>query len=261
MLAGAADAPARPPARVPDVVTGGRDTVGLRVAGPPVDRASCCARSGLAIAAPSANRFGRVSPTTAGHVARRPRAAASTRRATSSSTAARARSASRARSSTAPPTRRSCCARAGSRPRTSSACSTAAGAGERTVPGGRDAGRALRAGADGRAGRRSAGRRAGRGPPAERDGPARRRARPRRRPRRATPSELYARLRAADDAGVDVVVAVAPPAAGLGHAIRDRLTKARPPIPSVCCVRVSGAARVRHSDGANTRMGRGGRGG
>jgi L-threonylcarbamoyladenylate synthase len=37
---------------------------------------------------------------------------------------------------------------------------------------------------------------------------------------------LYAWLRAADDDGVDTVVAVLPPPVGLGHAIRDRLTKA-----------------------------------
>ncbi|MFM7253977.1 MAG: L-threonylcarbamoyladenylate synthase [Ilumatobacteraceae bacterium] len=37
---------------------------------------------------------------------------------------------------------------------------------------------------------------------------------------------LYAELRAADDAGADTVIAVVPPAAGLGHAIRDRLAKA-----------------------------------
>lgn len=37
---------------------------------------------------------------------------------------------------------------------------------------------------------------------------------------------LYAWLREADDAGADVVVAVLPPPAGLGHALRDRLTKA-----------------------------------
>ena len=37
---------------------------------------------------------------------------------------------------------------------------------------------------------------------------------------------LYADLRDADLRGVDVVIAVLPPAAGLGHAIRDRLTKA-----------------------------------
>ena len=37
---------------------------------------------------------------------------------------------------------------------------------------------------------------------------------------------VFARLRDADDRGVDTVVAVLPPASGLGHAIRDRLTKA-----------------------------------
>lgn len=41
--------------------------------------------------------------------------------------------------------------------------------------------------------------------------------------------ELYARLRAADDQGVRVLIAVLPPAVGLGHAIRDRLTKAAAP--------------------------------
>jgi L-threonylcarbamoyladenylate synthase len=40
---------------------------------------------------------------------------------------------------------------------------------------------------------------------------------------------LYASLRAADDQGRAVVVAVRPPADGLGHAIRDRLTKAATP--------------------------------
>lgn len=41
--------------------------------------------------------------------------------------------------------------------------------------------------------------------------------------------ELYARLRDADARGVDVLIAVLPPASGLGHAIRDRLTKAAAP--------------------------------
>lgn len=40
---------------------------------------------------------------------------------------------------------------------------------------------------------------------------------------------LYATLRAADEQGVDVLVAVLPPASGLGHAVRDRLTKAAAP--------------------------------
>ena len=37
---------------------------------------------------------------------------------------------------------------------------------------------------------------------------------------------LYANLRAADERGVHTIIAVMPPAIGLGHAIRDRLTKA-----------------------------------
>ena len=37
---------------------------------------------------------------------------------------------------------------------------------------------------------------------------------------------LYAELRAADDAGADVVLAVPPPAVGVGVAVRDRLQRA-----------------------------------
>ncbi|TDQ45981.1 L-threonylcarbamoyladenylate synthase [Actinorugispora endophytica] len=54
--------------RVPDAVTGGRPTVGLRVPDQPV-ALDLLERFGGGVAAPSANRFGRVSPTTAGHVA------------------------------------------------------------------------------------------------------------------------------------------------------------------------------------------------
>ncbi len=54
-------------ARVPDVVTGGRDTVALRVPAHPVALA-LCRGLGRGIAAPSANPFGRASPTTAAHV-------------------------------------------------------------------------------------------------------------------------------------------------------------------------------------------------
>jgi L-threonylcarbamoyladenylate synthase len=50
-----------------DVVTGGQDTVGLRVPAHPVAHALLEAFGG-GIAAPSANRFGRISPTTAHHV-------------------------------------------------------------------------------------------------------------------------------------------------------------------------------------------------
>jgi L-threonylcarbamoyladenylate synthase len=43
--------------------------------------------------------------------------------------------------------------------------------------------------------------------------------------------QLYTRLRDADDRGVTTLIAVLPPAEGLGHAIRDRLTKAAAPRP------------------------------
>ena len=55
-----------------DAVTGGQDTVGLRVPAHPVARALLAAfakRGGHGVAAPSANRYGHVSPTTAAHVA------------------------------------------------------------------------------------------------------------------------------------------------------------------------------------------------
>jgi len=54
-------------AAVSDVVTGGQDTVALRVPSHPVAR-QLLARFGGGIAAPSANRHGRVSATTAAHV-------------------------------------------------------------------------------------------------------------------------------------------------------------------------------------------------
>src|SRR5204862_8209983 len=53
--------------QVPDEVTGGLDTVGLRVPDQPVALALLRAFGG-GVAAPSANRFGRVSPTTADDV-------------------------------------------------------------------------------------------------------------------------------------------------------------------------------------------------
>lgn len=43
--------------------------------------------------------------------------------------------------------------------------------------------------------------------------------------------ELYARLRDADARGVGTLIAVLPPPVGLGHAIRDRLAKAAAPRP------------------------------
>ena len=61
-------------AGVPDCVTGGQDTVGLRIPGHPVALELLKAFAGEAggrrysgIAAPSANKFGRISPTTAEH--------------------------------------------------------------------------------------------------------------------------------------------------------------------------------------------------
>lgn len=53
--------------KAPDAVTGGQDTVGLRVPNHPLALA-LLAEFGGGIAAPSANRFGRISPTTAAHV-------------------------------------------------------------------------------------------------------------------------------------------------------------------------------------------------
>ncbi len=60
---------------VPDCVTGGQDTVGLRIPGHPLALELLRAFAGEAggrrysgVAAPSANKFGRISPTTAEHV-------------------------------------------------------------------------------------------------------------------------------------------------------------------------------------------------
>ncbi|HUZ04023.1 MAG TPA: L-threonylcarbamoyladenylate synthase, partial [Acidobacteriaceae bacterium] len=52
---------------IPLAVTAGRDLVGVRMPAHPVAQALIAA-SGLPIAAPSANRFGHISPTTAAHV-------------------------------------------------------------------------------------------------------------------------------------------------------------------------------------------------
>src|SRR6202041_266056 len=54
-------------AAVPDAVTAGRELVGVRIPAHPAARALLRA-AGLPIAAPSANLFGRTSPTTAEHV-------------------------------------------------------------------------------------------------------------------------------------------------------------------------------------------------
>lgn len=54
-------------AHVPDAITGGQPTIALRLPAHPV-AAALLARVGGGVAAPSANRFGRVSPTRAAHV-------------------------------------------------------------------------------------------------------------------------------------------------------------------------------------------------
>ena len=54
--------------RIPEVVTAGLARVGVRMPAHPVTRALLQA-AGVPLAAPSANRFGRISPTTAEHVA------------------------------------------------------------------------------------------------------------------------------------------------------------------------------------------------
>lgn len=54
-------------AAVDPIITGGQDTVGLRLPAHPIAQALLRAFGG-AVAAPSANRFGRISPTTAAHV-------------------------------------------------------------------------------------------------------------------------------------------------------------------------------------------------
>jgi L-threonylcarbamoyladenylate synthase len=53
--------------RIPDLVTSGLDTVAIRMPSHPVAQALLKV-AGIPLAAPSANRFGRISPTTAAHV-------------------------------------------------------------------------------------------------------------------------------------------------------------------------------------------------
>ena len=55
---------------VPDAVTAGRPLVGVRMPAHPV-ALELIRRAGVPVAAPSANRFGHISPTTAAHVLRR----------------------------------------------------------------------------------------------------------------------------------------------------------------------------------------------
>jgi len=67
VLAGSPDAGAAPCERRRRRADGGQDTIGLRVPGHPV-ALKLLREFGGGIAAPSANRFGRISPTTADHV-------------------------------------------------------------------------------------------------------------------------------------------------------------------------------------------------
>jgi L-threonylcarbamoyladenylate synthase len=60
--------PRRPASGISDLVTAGLDTIAIRVPAHPVARALLDA-TGMPLAAPSANRSGHVSPTTAAHVA------------------------------------------------------------------------------------------------------------------------------------------------------------------------------------------------
>lgn len=55
-------------AHVPSSVTGGKATVGIRIPSHPVALALLAAMDGIGVAAPSANRFKGLSPTTAAHV-------------------------------------------------------------------------------------------------------------------------------------------------------------------------------------------------
>jgi L-threonylcarbamoyladenylate synthase len=59
--------PRRAPCAIPDLVTAGLDTLALRAPAHPIARALLQATQ-FPLAAPSANRFGRISPTTAAHV-------------------------------------------------------------------------------------------------------------------------------------------------------------------------------------------------
>ena len=110
--------------RVLDVVTGGRPTVGVRVPSHPMTL-DLLERFGGGIAAPSANRFGHVSPTTAAHVLDDVGALLDPAR-DAILDGGPTPSVSRAPSSTAPLIRRRSCGRVASRPRMSCASWTAA---------------------------------------------------------------------------------------------------------------------------------------
>ena len=202
----------------------GRDTVGVRVPAHPLTQELLRA-TGLGVAAPSANRFGQVSPTTAQHVLDDlgPYLDPARDIVLDGGPAPIGVESTIVDCTTDPPQ----LLRPGGIPPedVERILDLALGGADRPVARRRDARVALRPPGPGRARARPVRRRRGRprrpGAPAVRVavidhgadlvGYAR---------------DLYAELRAADDAGVDDIVAVLPPPRGLGHAIRDRLTKA-----------------------------------
>ena len=231
--------PRRP--EVPDLVTSGLDTVGVRVPAHPAARALLAA-AGTPVAAPSANPFGYVSPTTAAHVAELlgpavdlvldggPCRVGVESTILSLAGDAAGRSCDRAASRGRPSRRRWACR------------SPLAGRGERPLaPGQLPRHYATRTPLTILAGEA--------GPPPEGRGgaprlaPGGRRATPRSRssPPTARPetaaANLFAALRRLDAAGLDLILAEPCAETGLGHAIMDRLRRAAEP------AEVSGASR------------------
>jgi len=219
--------------RVVDEVTGGRPTVGLRVPAHPMTL-SLLGRLGGGVAAPSANRFGKVSPTTAAHVLDDLRGILDPRRdavldggacpvgvestivdlTTSPPQVLRAgaietsdieRILAEPVAGATGPSRTSGMLASHYAPDCEVVPADDAAAAERAADAHRASGEAVRV-------------------------------LDRTRDLVVAARELYADLRAADADGLDALVVVLPPAAGLGHALRDRLLKAaaasRPAPPS-----------------------------
>lgn len=202
-------------ARVLDVVTGGRPTVGIRVPAHPLTT-ELLTRFGGGLAAPSANRFGKVSPTTADHV--RADLGDAVDFVLDGGACPVGVESTIVDCTTDPPQ----VLRPGGIPTEHIAAllggDVAGAGGPSRAPGMLAAhyaprARVLLAGSAAEAASLVASHRGARLLDCSEDlvGAAR---------------SLYANLRAADDDGIEVVVAVLPPATGLGHAIRDRLAKA-----------------------------------
>ena len=206
-------------------------------AGAPADRSELLAVTGLGIAAPSANRFGRVSPTTARHVVDDLGPYLDPARDVVLDGGPQPDRRRDRRSSTARPIPPQLL-RPGGIPTedVERLLDLALGRGDRSVPRRRDAGVALRAARRGRARRRTGPTADGQAAAFERDGLRVAVDRPRRRPRRLRPRAATPTCAPPTTAGADRIVAVLPPPIGLGHAIRDRLVKAsRLTHPSVSC--------------------------